>query len=1405
MGTSRQKAAPPPVPQIPDKYSSPGRMSQAQRIRDEVLAQAQSQAQSQSGASSAGTSPSQAATSSTTAPSSSAATAGTGGGSAPPSSFQAPTPRRPSTSSSVPSLGSSLSGSTSGPGARRRPSVSPARPSTSSASSRPSTTTVTNHNHGNGNGNGNGSGAGVGAPRPSTSSDKSVEQQLRDMVALYPAPRTSGDRKRSVDVHPSSSASGSAPASASALARARSSSRDGRRRSMSVSDLDWQTFLRETASGLSVSPAKPASGLTATSTSTSASTASSAGAFGTTSTGGLTHTHTLPSLSINTSASAQAHAQAHVARARPAPLGPGSGSSSSAPASSPDAEAMSVPSTARTGSFMTATEGHECVPSGGEGRASVAGSGSARDKGRLSVLTASGSGYGSAEGRDSTDGRESVHSQASAGAGGAVGGRALELPRAGEEEGARTPTSATTATGSAGTGTTAMAGRASEDATLLPEGKKRVPMPPRTTSAPSPGSATTSVSTVTASSASTSATTPSRLLPVPPAAASSKSIPLPAGGPPAAGPAFLLSPSSPTPSAYAVPHHRSASASAPSLAIYPAHAHPALGLGVDAPAPAGAAGTSPANSTLEGMESRAWELARKCWDEEQGWIGRERMAEWLGGVGAINKAALKHYMDFFDFSSLRLDQAFRRLCAKLYLKAETQQLDRILDQFARRYWECNPATIYGSASVVHAIAYSLLLLNTDLHIAELSSHMSRREFVRNTMETVWAQLRPEQRDNAPISPASVTSGPPVVISRTPGGSVSMDIPRTSLSSPVEEGETEIPPVKHQRDRSGSLTSWKDKLQRSDTAPMLSMMGTEKKEHAHIASVSVPVLRKSESEMSMDEAATAAVAAHKAGAQDYGKGWEGDMESLLKDMFNSVKTQQILQPIANMSASSTNLSSAMRRPSVRTPGNLKRGSIRGLHQLLSASGPQSPYSSAGGSSSSIDGRLSPAPSFATSETNFGSGSTLFTPTLGFASNLSHSIIKESLGEDSDGHRSGRGLSTAGGKRDLASHSTASLVSQGQESNDDGELSDEELALLGPPWAKEGMLCRKQYWESAGKRAKNKDWKDVFVVIQKGELSMFVFGEGSSTRAGAGVGGGNWLSNAQQVGSVTLAHSLAHVLPPPGYNRQRPHCFVLTLSDGAVYFFQAGTEDLVNEWVSTCNYWAARLSKEPLQGGVSNMEYGWNRVIPGSSAYAVEQRADTLSIKSSSMSLRIGNSPYADRTLIAEWKTPMAPSIPSTLDEETQLESLQKHVKTLQNDLDAHTQLKQPMLQLYTPRSTPYARALANWEKKSQYLLSEVVKYTSYVESLRNAMSLRLKKQGEKTMERALNKGSTAIVDLVSPSSASASSANTAAPGPSRKASSAPVDTIQELPEPVTPAKSEFHGSNSGHKKDVEAEP
>ncbi|KAL4254296.1 hypothetical protein ABKN59_002913 [Abortiporus biennis] len=756
---------------------------------------------------------------------------------------------------------------------------------------------------------------------------------------------------------------------------------------------------------------------------------------------------------------------------------------------------------------------------------------------------------------------------------------------------------------------------------------------------------------------------------------------------------------------------------------------------------------SPVKEEGRDLDTRGKELATRCWNEDAEFLAKEKIAEWLGGQSVINKVALRHYMDFFDFSNLRLDHAFRRLCAKLYIKGETQQVDRILEEFGRRYWDCNPNSIFGSASVVHAVSYSLLLLNTDLHIAELNSRMSRGQFVRNTITAIQMQLQPNRissttdlsahDDWSSIRGDSDTgdSGP------NPHRRVKRSDSMTSWSSITREGVMATLGV-HHPPSTGQLSS----TSASDTP-------------AQTPSVNTPV---NESKVSIVSSSHDSRPAEPASTVVHDKNWENEMETMLKEIYNAIKSQQILQPVGTAS-------------DAHRLTTLKRGSIRGLQSILSnqsAFGNTSPYGH-------HDGRASPAPSFATSHEGLhGSNISFLTPTLGFASNLSHTIIRET--QEDDAHSIG------------SDHSGATDIS----------ISDEELALLGPPWAKEGMLCRKHYWESTGKRSKSKNWMDVFVVIQKGELSMFVFGDHGAGGSGV-VGGGNWLENASPVGVVQLAHSLAHALPSPGYNRQRPHCMVLTMSNGGAYFFQAGTEELVNEWVSTCNYWAARQSKEPLTGGVSNMEYGWNRVLDpvtrvrsasednfsvrDDDNVSVRSGRSRYSKKNFSSTLRADKSPWNDRVFINDWKPPMPPSVPSNHDEETQLDALRKHVSTLKRDLTEHNELRAPMLSLYAPRSSNAEKAMENWEERSRWILSEIVKYESYIVSLESAMTLRLKKRGEKALERAL--GAASPHD----NNSSNNNSNTSVGKPKWKGQP-DQDTIEESEEPPPTATGErmnFH--------------
>lgn len=174
----------------------------------------------------------------------------------------------------------------------------------------------------------------------------------------------------------------------------------------------------------------------------------------------------------------------------------------------------------------------------------------------------------------------------------------------------------------------------------------------------------------------------------------------------------------------------------------------------------------------------------------------------------------------------------------------------------------------------------------------------------------------------------------------------------------------------------------------------------------------------------------------------------------------------------------------------------------------------------------------------------------------------------------------------------------------------QLDDDTLELAGPPWAKEGMVKHKHHLESLEKKAKDRNWTASFAVIEKGWIRLFLFNgkskamrqraksraasSGSSAMA-APVGGGNWTDQAEMVNEFLLRQTIASALPSPGYSQTRPHVFALSLPTGAVHLFQVGTAEIVKEFVSTANYWSARLSKQPLIGGVSNIEYGWSENV------------------------------------------------------------------------------------------------------------------------------------------------------------------------------------------------------------------
>jgi hypothetical protein len=314
-----------------------------------------------------------------------------------------------------------------------------------------------------------------------------------------------------------------------------------------------------------------------------------------------------------------------------------------------------------------------------------------------------------------------------------------------------------------------------------------------------------------------------------------------------------------------------------------------------------------------------------------------------------------------------------------------------------------------------------------------------------------------------------------------------------------------------------------------------------------------------------------------------------------------------------------------------------------------------------------------------------------------------------------------------------------------------LEDESLELCGAPWAKEGILKHKCHLEGVDKRSKDRNWNDCFAVIERGWMRLFSFSmtaKSLRTRAkhqksGGVVGGGNWQDNAEEVWKFMLRHAIASALPPPGYSKNRPHVWALSLPTGAVHLFSVGTPDIVKEFVSTANFWSARLSKEPMMGGVSNMEYGWSEAVVNRALVADTPRSNSSSGPRPSTQLSMRSSLdqnggskarlTGDRAYINEWQPPQQSMFASQLMEVDQLRALQAYVHGVEDELQKHNELRGPMQLAYSPKHVNASKAMNNWEKKSSYLLREIVKFRTYIDTLQNAQTMKERIQKLRSQE------------------------------------------------------------------------
>ncbi|XP_034563400.1 uncharacterized protein LOC117829816 [Notolabrus celidotus] len=106
------------------------------------------------------------------------------------------------------------------------------------------------------------------------------------------------------------------------------------------------------------------------------------------------------------------------------------------------------------------------------------------------------------------------------------------------------------------------------------------------------------------------------------------------------------------------------------------------------------------------------------------------VARHLSKNNDFSRMVAEEYLSFFNFSGLTLDQALRTFLRQFALMGETQERERVLSHFSKRYLDCNPRVI-PSEDAVHTLTCAVMLLNTDLHGQNIGKRMSCTQFICN--------------------------------------------------------------------------------------------------------------------------------------------------------------------------------------------------------------------------------------------------------------------------------------------------------------------------------------------------------------------------------------------------------------------------------------------------------------------------------------------------------------------------------------------------------------------------------------------------------------------------------------------------------------------------------------------------
>eukprot|EP00301_Raphidiophrys_heterophryoidea_P007204 c12820_g2_i2.p1 GENE.c12820_g2_i2~~c12820_g2_i2.p1 ORF type:complete len:2623 (+),score=547.95 c12820_g2_i2:972-8840(+) len=109
-------------------------------------------------------------------------------------------------------------------------------------------------------------------------------------------------------------------------------------------------------------------------------------------------------------------------------------------------------------------------------------------------------------------------------------------------------------------------------------------------------------------------------------------------------------------------------------------------------------------------------------------LDKTAIGEYIGRHSEFNVSVMHRFIEGCNFAKMPFDASLRLLLSSFWLPGEAQVVDRIMEKFGEVFCSQNPG-IFNSSDTAFVLAFSTIMLNTDLHSPHIKKKMTKQQFL----------------------------------------------------------------------------------------------------------------------------------------------------------------------------------------------------------------------------------------------------------------------------------------------------------------------------------------------------------------------------------------------------------------------------------------------------------------------------------------------------------------------------------------------------------------------------------------------------------------------------------------------------------------------------------------------------